>query len=359
MLFAVGARRSGTFWRDFDRDDLDGFNREAGALLSEVGYEPADPRQMPRRRRAPRVPARPGRPLRLGRVRRRLPGRRLRVDRRGQRAGAQGVVDDVLAAIRKGDPGDLERFLDPSALVRVIDGTGSVQVARGSDAIQLVHERLASDDAFGARQTRGDVFPALPQFGVVLTFAPRTRDSEAPSPVLRAARPQGRLARRVPARLSGQRWQPTVSGTPTPVWARSRSASAAGCGYRSPPDRPRRLRRPRRRHRAPLRARRRVLARTAGPAVPSRSPITSWNEPNHQPFWCPRPDPETWAELAIVAGEAVHAADPEAQGQAPPQVARRVEAFRLSPVAGRETPRERPGGAPMKAAAPPRHGGPR
>jgi hypothetical protein len=110
----------------------------------------------------------------------------------------------------------------------------------------------------------------------------------------------------------GLRWQPTVMGTPTPAWARDPSASAAGCGYRSPPGRPFDYAR----FAGALAAR---YGREGGfwrmhPELPYE-PITAyqlWNEPNHHPFWCPRPDPEAWAALAGAAARALHAVDPEA-----------------------------------------------
>ncbi|MGH2951508.1 MAG: cellulase family glycosylhydrolase [Solirubrobacterales bacterium] len=37
-----------------------------------------------------------------------------------------------------------------------------------------------------------------------------------------------------------------------------------------------------------------------------------WNEPNWTPFWCPVPDPETFAEMVAAAGNQIHAADPAA-----------------------------------------------
>ncbi|MGH2953237.1 MAG: hypothetical protein ACRDK9_04335 [Solirubrobacterales bacterium] len=111
----------------------------------------------------------------------------------------------------------------------------------------------------------------------------------------------------------GLRWQPTVMGTPTPTWATDPGALAAGCGDRSPPGRPRDY--------AGLVG---EVARRYGregrfwaenPDLPYE-PITEyelWNEPNFFVFWCPRPQPEEWAALALAGGRAVHAADPEAR----------------------------------------------
>jgi hypothetical protein len=165
----VGTQR----WRrDFDRGDLEAFNREAGTLLTELGYEAADPAEMPRRRRAPRRVAPPARRLArspIGALARRR--RRASIDHRRRRAGSQNVVDRLIAALREGDGDALERALDPQALVRVIDGTGSERSARGPEALELARKRLLADEAFGARQIRGDVFPALPHFGMVLTVA--------------------------------------------------------------------------------------------------------------------------------------------------------------------------------------------
>lgn len=37
-----------------------------------------------------------------------------------------------------------------------------------------------------------------------------------------------------------------------------------------------------------------------------------WNEPNLKRFWCPRPQPKRYAELAVQTAEAIRAADPQA-----------------------------------------------
>ena len=110
----------------------------------------------------------------------------------------------------------------------------------------------------------------------------------------------------------GLRWQPTVMGTPTPSWALDRSAVATGCGFRSPPSQP-----------ADYAALLAELARRYGrggrfwaerPELPDE-PIEGyelWNEPNHHFFWCPRPDPEAWAALALAGARAIHAVDSDA-----------------------------------------------
>jgi hypothetical protein len=111
----------------------------------------------------------------------------------------------------------------------------------------------------------------------------------------------------------GLRWQPTVMGSPTPAWATDPEALAAGCGDRSPPGRP-----------ADYGHLLAELARRYGregrfwvehPELPYE-PVNDyelWNEPNFFIFWCPRPQPEAWAALALAGGRAVHAADPEAR----------------------------------------------
>ncbi|MGH2950980.1 MAG: hypothetical protein ACRDKX_02915, partial [Solirubrobacterales bacterium] len=110
----------------------------------------------------------------------------------------------------------------------------------------------------------------------------------------------------------GLRWQPTVQ-TPTPEWAVDPAALAQGCANASPPRRP-----------ADYGALVGALASRYGaqgslwsenPELP-HEPVTDyelWNEPNFFRFWCPRPDPESFAALALAGARALHAADPEAR----------------------------------------------
>lgn len=110
----------------------------------------------------------------------------------------------------------------------------------------------------------------------------------------------------------GLRWQPTVMGTPTPNWAADPEALAAGCAEASP-GRP-----------ATYAALLRALVRRYGregefwaenPDVPYEPVVVYelWNEPNHYWFWCPRPDPEAWAGVALAGARAVHRVDPQAR----------------------------------------------
>ena len=107
------------------------------------------------------------------------------------------------------------------------------------------------------------------------------------------------------------RWQPTGIGITTPPWARA-PAVEAECGDRSPPQ---------------PEAFAEMMAALAGrygaggsfwaehPDLP-RLPVQEfevWNEPNFSAFWCPAPDPEGYAEVALAAARAIHDADPEAR----------------------------------------------
>jgi hypothetical protein len=107
------------------------------------------------------------------------------------------------------------------------------------------------------------------------------------------------------------RWLATVKGDPIPRWAAEESARA-DCGSDAPP-----------RGTADYAALMTALARRYGrggsfwsdhPELPYE-PITGyevWNEPNFGRFWCPRPDPASYARLYLSARTAVHAVDPRA-----------------------------------------------
>jgi hypothetical protein len=107
------------------------------------------------------------------------------------------------------------------------------------------------------------------------------------------------------------RWQVVGLGPPIPAWAADRTALPV-CGNRSPPARPADL--------AELMA---ALARRYGrggsfwsahPELP-REPVLQyevWNEENHAPSWCPRPDARSYADLYLAVHDAVHAVDPAA-----------------------------------------------
>jgi hypothetical protein len=107
------------------------------------------------------------------------------------------------------------------------------------------------------------------------------------------------------------RWQVVGLGPPTPAWAADRAALPV-CGSRSPPARP-----------GDLAALMGALAGRYGrggsfwranPGLPYE-PVLSyevWNEENHAPSWCPRPDPQAYADLYLAVHDAVHAVDPAA-----------------------------------------------
>ncbi len=152
--------------REFRREDLEAFNRIAGDLISELGYPEADPAELARRPAAGRR-IRPPRVRIPHRLRRRRP-----VDERGRRAATQTVIDDLIAAIIDWDEPALRGLLAPEAVLRVVTADGTEEQARGDGAVELARRCLASDPVFSAPQTRGDVFPSLPQFAIVLTFAP-------------------------------------------------------------------------------------------------------------------------------------------------------------------------------------------
>jgi hypothetical protein len=106
---------------------------------------------------------------------------------------------------------------------------------------------------------------------------------------------------------------PTLMGAPG--WARDAGAADAGCGRRSAVD-PARA--------ADFGAFAKALVQRYGPhgsfwiAHPELPylPITQvevWNEANWGGFWCPQPDPESFARLMSSAADGIHAASPGVQ----------------------------------------------
>jgi hypothetical protein len=102
-----------------------------------------------------------------------------------------------------------------------------------------------------------------------------------------------------------------IAGLP-PWWARSQAASQAGCGVRSALDSSAADD-----YGAFVRA---LVARygpngtfwAQNPSLPQRpiKIVELWNEPNWAPYWCPTPDPETYAQAAAAGADGAHAADP-------------------------------------------------
>ena len=97
-----------------------------------------------------------------------------------------------------------------------------------------------------------------------------------------------------------------------PVWARSTAAAAALCGSDSAVSVPRA---------ADYGAMLRALVKRYGPGGTfwaSRTELTPrpltavelWNEPNWRGSWCPRPDPESYAALALAGANGAHEGSP-------------------------------------------------
>jgi hypothetical protein len=111
----------------------------------------------------------------------------------------------------------------------------------------------------------------------------------------------------------GLRWAPNLLPIPIPGWAADLEKAHAGCGSRAPPKGIR-----------PYVELVSAIAKRYGrdgsfwkehPDLPELPVIAYeiWNEPNHWAFWCPRPDPEAFAEIALAASRAIRAADRNAK----------------------------------------------
>jgi hypothetical protein len=81
----------------------------------------------------------------------------------------QTLVDRLVGAIDNGRFDQLQALLATSALVRVV-GSDSEWRGRGEVAVARLIEGLRSDPALSGRQIRGDVFPAVPTFTVMLDY---------------------------------------------------------------------------------------------------------------------------------------------------------------------------------------------
>jgi hypothetical protein len=108
------------------------------------------------------------------------------------------------------------------------------------------------------------------------------------------------------------RWDLTLVGIPTPQWAAEPKALAT-CGERSPPGNPTQF--------AALAA---TVAKRYGrdgsfwaerPHQPYEPVIDYeiWNNPNYGYFWCPAPDPATYAATYAAAARAIKAVDAHAR----------------------------------------------
>ena len=153
----------GKWQRTFTRADFRDFEREAGELREQLGYERGE------------MPARPG--LR----RPRLPGRRERsgppkagtvaATRQGtaERVVAQQEVVDALLEGLHTNPEAIAGLLSEKATARVVGPDDRQGV--GPAAAELLASVAREDEAFRARQLRGDVHPTDNFFVVVLDYA--------------------------------------------------------------------------------------------------------------------------------------------------------------------------------------------
>lgn len=177
-------------WRSvFSAADVALFESIAGDLLVDLGYgRAAEEGSTPKDATAPAAAkASPPQPpldvvtrlrRRLGRLRRRLLAgapsragsdaenlRRLRA--------ASVVVDEVLAAMARGDGEAVATRLAPAAQVRLIGPSGDWE-GRGDEARARLAAAVAADPAIAGRQVRGDLHPSLPVNTLVATW--RTED---------------------------------------------------------------------------------------------------------------------------------------------------------------------------------------
>jgi len=155
-------------WRlDFGRSDLEEFNAVAGDLIEDLGYERVEPAALPGTAKRVRGIRRAA----ANRVRELLPRRQPGAPaQHSEGAHRQWLVDRVVEAVRDRDSERLGELLVPDALIRVIGETGHEQTARDSSGRAILARVLRDDPAIDGPQLRGDVFPALPHFAVVLTI---------------------------------------------------------------------------------------------------------------------------------------------------------------------------------------------
>ena len=155
-------------WRDdFSPTDLTAFARVAGDLLAELGYAApsAEGAASEGSRGAPAfTPSRRSRGLR-GWARRRSPS----ASPSNVVKANQALVGRLIGHLQERAAGPALDLLAADARVSAVSREGTLE-ARGPEARQLLVRTLERDAAFAGRQIRGDVYPALPTQGVVLTY---------------------------------------------------------------------------------------------------------------------------------------------------------------------------------------------
>lgn len=160
---AVGVAK----WRTaMSRRDLRAFMAVAGDTLVDLGYEAASPPPSPVARTTAAALSSLADTARHALVR---PSANLEADVVKWLTDQQVVVDDVLGTITGGRWERLRALLKPDARVRFVGREGEWE-KRGEDAVRELVAALGADPALSGRQIRGDVFPALPTFTVVLTY---------------------------------------------------------------------------------------------------------------------------------------------------------------------------------------------
>jgi len=159
-------------WRDaFSDEDVAAFEGVAGPLLDELGYERAGPRPAgaPVAQPAAVTLAKPSFAQRargaLGR------GRALAKTARDPLAlgEIQTVVDAFLGAAGSARWDELTDLIDPTAQCRIVSAADEWQ-GRGEEARTRLVDALKADPALKGRQSRGDVYPAYPQYTFIATY---------------------------------------------------------------------------------------------------------------------------------------------------------------------------------------------
>lgn len=180
IALSVDATRPATGvekWREVFRPrDLAAFERSAGDLRAELGYERASSASWRRRLAAdPRLRRRGVRSTARAHGLRRLP-RRIRARLAGPPPATgpspsqrQVAVDRLLGALQSGEREAIEAGLSPDALITIVGRGGSTSM-RGAPGRAALINAVRSDRAFRGRQVVGDVHPAVPTTSVVLSF---------------------------------------------------------------------------------------------------------------------------------------------------------------------------------------------
>src|SRR4051794_2636777 len=167
-------------WRDhFSDEEVEAFEDEAGELMAELGYERAAPHARTAAAVAapvapPAMVAAPAVPGLLTRLRGRLARPAPDNDQKppqwevgGALAVAQGIADDLLAALHRSDRAAVAAPLWDGVSLRVV-GSGPEQELVGPDAVA---DALLADEAWRGRQLFGDAHPGAPTFTLVLGYA--------------------------------------------------------------------------------------------------------------------------------------------------------------------------------------------